>query len=323
MAEKVIIGSRGSKLALTQSNWVADELRRFHPGLVVEIVVYRTTGDEKLGASLSEIGGKGAFTRELEDALLENRCDLAVHSLKDLPTQLPQGLRVGCTPLRESTSDILVFKDRTGVVEDDADPLTFLPEGAVVGTSSLRRKAQLLHYRPDLRANEWRGNVDTRLRKLAEGEACAILLAQAGLSRLGLLDVTSRPARVAESFDALVLKAPRWLPAVGQGALGIEVREDDAELIHLLAPLHDAATWAAVSAERAFLNRLGAGCQAPVGALAVVPEGSIVKFTGRVLSPEGVEAIDRQDSGPMNDPVTLGEAVADWCLNNGARRFVE
>ncbi|MBZ0137973.1 MAG: hydroxymethylbilane synthase [Planctomycetes bacterium] len=322
MTERLIIGSRASKLALTQSNWVADELCRFHPGLEVEIVEIKTTGDVKLGASLSEIGGKGAFTKELEDALLEERCDLAVHSLKDLPTELPEGLRVGCTPTRENTDDALIYHNRIGTVDDDSDPLGFLKQGAVVGTSSLRRKAQLLHTRPDLRVVEWRGNVDTRLRKLKDGDADAIILAAAGLLRMGLIDLSTRPDRVDASFDSLALRAPAWLPAVGQGALGIEIREGDSRLLRLLAPLHDAATFAAAAAERAFLNRLGAGCVAPVGALASVPEGSTIRMTGRVLSGEGITSVQHTAKGKINEPEKLGVEVADWCLKHGADKLI-
>jgi len=322
MADKLIIGSRGSMLALTQSNWVADELRRFHPGLEVEIVQFKTTGDVNLGASLSELGGKGAFTKELEDALLLNKCDLAVHSLKDLPTVLPDGLRIGCTPPRETTEDTLVFARRLGTIDDDSDPLVFLPEGATVGTSSLRRKAMLLAMRPDLKVIEFRGNVDTRLDKLEDKKADAIVLASAGLNRLGLLDITVRPDRVASTFDALALRAPGWLPAVGQGALGVEIRANDERTRQLLAPLHDAATYAATAAERAFLNRLGAGCQAPVAALSIAPEGSSLKLKGRVLALDGTQLVETQDEGEIGNPEQLGRRVADWCLENGAAGLV-
>ncbi|MCB9932468.1 MAG: hydroxymethylbilane synthase [Planctomycetes bacterium] len=322
MADKLIIGSRGSMLALTQSNWVAEELRRFHPGLEVEIVEFKTTGDVNLGASLSELGGKGAFTKELEDALLLKKCDLAVHSLKDLPTDLPEGLRIGCTPPRETTEDTLVFAQRIGTIDDDSDPLAFLLQGATVGTSSLRRRAMLLAMRPDLKVIEFRGNVDTRLDKLEDRKADAIILASAGLARLGLLDITTRPDRVASSFDALALRPPGWLPAVGQGALAVEVRTGDERTVQLLAPLHDAATFAATAAERAFLNRLGAGCQAPVAALAAVPEGSTLKLTGRVLARDGSQVVELQDEGVISTPEELGIRVADWCLSNGAQGLV-
>ncbi|MCB9893846.1 MAG: hydroxymethylbilane synthase [Planctomycetes bacterium] len=318
MAEKIIIGSRGSKLAMTQSNWVADELRSFHPGLEIEIVEIKTTGDTRLGASLTEIGGKGAFTKELEDALLAKRCDIAVHSLKDLPTNLPDGLRVTCTPRREVTDDALIYRTPIGTIDDDLEPLKYLPEGASVGTSSIRRKALLLAARPDVKIVEIRGNVDTRLRKLEELGLDAIILAAAGLSRLGILDVSPRPDRVDSRYDSLALKAPGWLPAVGQGALAIEAREDDERVAHLLAALHDAATFAATAAERAFLHRLGAGCQAPVAALATAPEGSTLKLRGRVMSLDGKTVVGTKAVGQIDKPDELGEQVAEWCLANGA-----
>lgn len=322
MADKVVIGSRGSKLALAQSNWVADELARFHPKLEVEIVEYKTTGDTKLGASLSEVGGKGAFTKELEDALLLKRCDIAVHSLKDLPTKLPDELRIACTPARETTDDALIFRNRIGNIDDDNDPLRFLPEGASVGTSSIRRKALLLAARPDVKVVEIRGNVDTRLRKLVELGLDAIILAGAGLSRLGLIDVSTRPDRVDSQFDLLALKSPAWLPAVGQGALGIETRADDSRVVRLLAPLHDASTYAATAAERAFLNRLGAGCQAPVGALATAPEGSTLKMRGRVMSLDGKTVVEHRLTGEIGKPAELGVKIAEWCLAHGADALV-
>ena len=318
MAEKLTIGSRGSKLALTQSNWVADELRSFHPGLEIEIVEIKTTGDTKLGASLSEIGGKGAFTKELEDSLIASRCDIAVHSLKDLPTNLPKGLRVVCTPPRETTDDALIYREPIGTIDDDLEPLQYLSEGASVGTSSIRRKALLMALRPDLKVVEVRGNVDTRLRKLEELGLDALILAGAGLSRLGILDISPRPDRVDSRFDSLALKAPAWLPAVGQGALAVEARSEDARVAHLLAALHHAATFAATAAERAFLHRLGAGCQAPVAALATAPEGSTLKLWGRVMSLDGTTVVERKAVGRIDEPDELGEEVADWCLANGA-----
>lgn len=322
MTDRVIIGSRGSQLALTQSNWVADELRCFHPGLDVQIVEFKTTGDTNLGASLSELGGKGAFTKELEDALLGAKCDLAVHSMKDLPTEMPEGLRIACTPTRETVEDSLIFRDRIGLVEEDQDALAFLAEGATVGTSSLRRKALLLASRPDLKVVEWRGNVDTRLEKLNAGGADAIILASAGISRLALIDFSTRPDRVDSRFDALALKPPMWLPAVGQGALAIEARSDDSRVTHLLAPLHDAATFAATAAERGFLNRLGAGCQAPVGAFAHVPEGSALKLVGRVLAKDGSVAIEHSAVGEIDEPRKLGIKVAEACLRQGADKLI-
>ncbi|MCC7507765.1 MAG: hydroxymethylbilane synthase [Planctomycetes bacterium] len=308
MADRVTIGSRGSKLAMTQSRQVAELLRQFHPGLVVEIVEIKTTGDRNLGASLSELGGKGAFTKELEDALLLRQCDIAVHSLKDLPTTLPDGLRILCTPAREDTRDVLLC--RTDSAFHGALP--FVGQAAIVGTSSLRRRALLANLRPDLHAIEFRGNVDTRLNKLRDGKADACILAAAGLKRLALLDEVEM--RVAE-FKAHWLD---WPPAPGQGALGIEGRTGDVATTRLLAPLHDAATFAATAAERAFLNELGAGCQAPVGALAVCPEGSGIRLEGVVLSRDGSARVHGNVSGDISDPQACGRVLAQRLIREGA-----
>jgi hydroxymethylbilane synthase len=303
MADVVTIGSRGSRLALTQSRWVAAALEAAHPGLRVDIVEIKTTGDRNLGASLSELGGKGAFTKELEDAMLEGKCDIAVHSLKDLPTILPEGLRILCTPAREDTADILISRE----------PLPWpLPPGTVVGSSSLRRKAQLHALEPSLKVIEFRGNVETRLRKLREGQADATLLAAAGLKRLGLLH---DGADTVDGLPCRWLEAPDWLPAVGQGALGIEGRDDDTRTEALLAPLHDAATFDATTAERAFLNALGAGCQAPVAALAV-RAGEGVELRGRVLSVSGDQCFEGASGG--TDADSLGRGLADRLKSEGA-----
>jgi hydroxymethylbilane synthase len=305
MADVITIGSRGSRLALTQSRWVAAALEAVHPGLAVNIVEIKTTGDRNLGASLSELGGKGAFTKELEDAMLEGKCDIAVHSLKDLPTILPDGLRVLCTPAREDTRDVLISREALPWPP---------PPGAVIGSSSLRRKSQLHALEPTLKVIEFRGNVETRLRKLREGEADATLLAAAGLKRLGLLHDG------ADNVDGLPcrwLEPPAWLPAVGQGALGIEGRADDRRTEELLAPLHDAATFAATSAERAFLNGLGAGCQAPVGARATV-EGDKVSLIGRVYSVDGQQVFEGEVAGPSQDAKALGQSLADTLKAKGA-----
>lgn len=307
MNNRITIGSRGSKLALTQSRQVADALRGFHAGLEVQIVEIKTTGDRNLGASLSELGGKGAFTKELEDALLERRCDIAVHSLKDLPTTLPDGLRILCTPAREDTRDVLLCR----VDSSFNGEIPFLGERAIVGTSSLRRRALLANMRPDLHAIEFRGNVDTRLNKLRDGKADACILAAAGLKRLALLDEVEM--RVAE-FRAHWLD---WPPAPGQGALGIEGRAGDVVTARLLAALHDAATFAATAAERAFLNELGAGCQAPVGALAVCPEGSSLHIQGCILSKDGKTRVHGKESGVIADPEAAGRALAKRLIREG------
>ena len=307
------IASRGSTLALTQSRWVAAQLEHFHRHLRIEIIEVKTSGDVKLGQSLQAIGGKGAFTKELEDALLDNRADVAVHSLKDLPTQLPDGLTLGCTPIREEVNDVLILREKQPANELTEDPFKLLPEGATVGSSSLRRRAQLLAKRPDLKVIEFRGNVDSRLRKLQEGKAVATLLALAGLKRLGLFDAKHH---LEDKFGVFVLPARNWLPAVSQGCLGIEIRESDLRARELLAPLHDAGTFAAVSAERAFLNALGAGCTAPVGALADVPEGSQIHLVGAAFAEDGSAVRRGEARGHISAPRELGEAVARQVLES-------
>jgi hydroxymethylbilane synthase len=317
MKNRLTIGSRASPLALTQSRWVAARLMALHPGLTVEIVEVHTTGDRNLGASLSEIGGKGAFTKELEDALLDGRCDLAVHSLKDLPTRLPDDLALLAVPSREDTRDVWIFRD----APREAAWIS-MARGAIVGTSSLRRRAQLLAARPDFKVIEFRGNVDTRLRKLRDGQADACILAAAGLRRLGLLsngEASRGPAPAGEAamvggLDAQLLDAPGWLPAVGQGALGIEGRAGDERAAVLMAPLHDAGTSACVTAERAFLRGLGAGCQAPVGALAVVQDDQ-VRLRAAVWSLDGARREECETLGPVADAETLGEAAAAGILS--------
>ena len=307
--DKLTIGSRGSKLAMTQSRWVADELRRFHPKLEVDIVEIKTSGDKNLGVSLSAFGGKGAFTKELEDAILAGRCDIAVHSLKDLPTTLHEGLGVLCTPKREDTADVLIARSREHVAK--GLPLPLLALSATVGTSSLRRRAQLASLRPDVQVVEFRGNVDTRLARLREGKADGCILAVAGVSRLGLVKVPHPGAEV-DGMPCMFLLPPAWLPAAGQGALGIEGRAGDARIAKLLAPLNDSATMVATRAERAFLQALGVGCQAPVAALATVA-GDALTLTGRVLSADGKAMVEHTSVGKAADPDVLGKTVAAKC----------
>jgi len=318
--QKITLGTRGSKLALVQANWVADALRRFHQGLRVELVTIKTTGDKNLRSPLAEIGGKGAFTKELEDAIFEGRCDIAVHSLKDLPTNLPAGLRVLCTPLRENTADVLLATGRDHKLA--GQPLPQLAEGARVGTSSLRRRALLARLRPDLKIVEFRGNVDSRLRKLKHGDVDACILATAGLSRLGLIESLHGGA-VVDGLPCQFLLPPQWLPAPGQGALGIEGKDGDAGLVQLLAPLHDAGTFAATAAERAFLRTLGAGCQSPVAALAQSSEGSTLRLVGQVYSRDGRKVIGHEAVGGIDKPEELGESVAQACLRAGAGKLVQ
>lgn len=298
--QQLRIATRGSLLALTQSRWVMGQLQRLHPGVRVELIEFKTTGDVKLGESLTAIGGKGAFTKELEDALLHNHADLAVHSLKDLPTALPDGLVLACTPPREETADVMLLADRAWAPA----PFSSLPRGATVGSSSPRRKAQLLSRRPDLNVVEFRGNVDTRLRKLAEGKADAILLAKAGLKRLGRL-----PDPATGEFGIHELKAPHWLPAVAQGCLGIEARLADTRVWEMLQDLHDEAAWAEVTAERAFLRVLGAGCSAPVGAQARCENGRI-RLQVAMYAPDGSATAGAQGEADVEEAEELGERLA-------------
>lgn len=297
------LASRGSALALTQSRMIAAALEKAHKGLRVELVEIKTSGDVKLGQSLQAIGGKGAFTKELEDALLEKRADLAVHSLKDLPTTLPDGLTLGCTPEREDVADVLLLREHQPLNELTEDPFKLLRPGATLGSSSLRRRAQALMHRGDLKIIEFRGNVDTRLRKLEEGKADACLLALAGLKRLGLMESLDK------RFGVFILPPENWLPAVSQGCLGIECRADDARTLELLKPLHDEATFACVTAERAFLHALGAGCTAPVGAHAVVAKGEVT-LKGAIFAEDGSGAKRGQATGPSRDAAKVGENAA-------------
>jgi hydroxymethylbilane synthase len=269
---------------------------------VVELVEIRTTGDAKLDQSLQAIGGKGVFTKELEDAILDGRCDTAVHALKDLPTTLPRGLARACTPVREDPADIMILKG--GAI---TDPWRDLPRGAPVGSSSPRRRALLLAKRPDLRIVEFRGNVDTRLRKLSDGKAEAIVLARAGLSRLGLL--YSLPY----GLHSFALAAPDWMPAVGQGCIGIEARANDTVTRGLLAPLHDNTAWIETTAERAFLRALGAGCSAPVGALARCGADKLEMWAA-TLAPDQAGDVRVHAIGSLAQPATLGESLAQQCL---------
>ena len=300
---EIIIGSRGSKLALWQSEWVKARLEALDPGVKVRIEVFKTQGDLRLDVPLSTIGGQGAFTKELEVALLDRRVDVAVHSLKDLPTVTPEGLSITATPEREDPRDALVL--RAGA-ETKATSLKGLAEGAVVGTSSLRRIAQLKHLRPDVRIKDLRGNVDTRLRKLDEGEYDALILASAGLRRLGF----------GERISAAI-EQEEMLSAVGQGSLGVETRADDAETNALVSRLDDPRTRAAVLAERALLRHLGGGCQVPIAAHAQV-EGGRLKLDGLVATLDGTQVLRESLDGDAADAARVGEELAARLLERGA-----
>ena len=292
------IGSRGSQLALWQAHWVKGQLESL--GEQVRIEIIHTTGDKITDVALSKVGTKGLFTKEIEEALLDGRIDLAVHSLKDMPTDLPAGLTLAAIPQREDPRDALVGKK-----------LADLPDRCQVGTSSLRRAAQLRATRPDLRIENIRGNVDTRLRKLDEGLYDAIVLASAGLRRLGLKD------RITEMLDPRVM-----CPAVGQGALAIETRSDAGRAQEICARLEHLETRTAVTAERAVLASLGGGCQVPIGAYAVIRDHR-VSLEAVVVSPDGATVIRKQTSGPVDQAAQLGRDLGDALLAEGGRQILE
>jgi len=296
------IATRQSPLALWQAEHVKTLLQNLHAGLRVELVPMTTTGDQWLDRSLAGIGGKGLFVKELEQALLEGRADLAVHSMKDVPAQLPEGLRLSAFLAGEDPRDAFVAK----LYAD----LEALPQGAHVGTASLRRQAQLRHLRPDLRISELRGNVGTRLRKLDAGEFDAILLAHAGLARLGL------DARIRHSFDP-----ERFVPAIAQGVIGIECRSDDAATQALLAPLHDALSAARLAAERALNARLGGACTVPVAGHAFV-NGAQLRLLALVAAPDGSRLVRDEISGATAQAEQLGEQLAQRLLAAGAREIL-
>jgi hydroxymethylbilane synthase len=296
------LGTRVSALARWQANWVAQELTA--RGFQVTLVPITTRGDATPGPAIANLGSPGAFTKELQRALLDNQIDLAVHSLKDLPTDTVRGLVLSAVPARESPADVLL--SRSG------QPLAQLPGGALVGTGSLRRRAQLLHVRPDLEMRDIRGNVDTRLQKLADGQYDALVLAQAGLKRLGL------EARITQVLDCDVL-----LPAVGQGALGIETRGDDAVTRAAVAQLDDWPTHQAVLAERALLARLCGGCLAPVGAWARPQDDGLLRLDGVVLSADGRKRLAATDSSAVDDAIRLGVTVADRLIAQGAATLID
>jgi len=297
-SNKLRLGTRASALARWQAEWVAARLTE--RGVEVELVPIVTQGDVKTGP-LGQIGGQGLFTKELQRALLDDRIDLAVHSLKDLPTDPVEGLAVAAVPERESTADVLVSLQATSIAA--------LPPAARIGTGSLRRKAQLLHQRSDLVVEDIRGNVETRLRKLDEGQYDAIILAEAGLKRLGFAE------RI-----AAIIPPQQMLPAVGQGALGIEARADDERVRALLAPLDHAPSHQAILAERTMLSCLRAGCLAPVGAWGYFDEDLLI-LEAVVLSADGSQRISTVDSD-TEDFIALGQRVAEQLIFQGAAKLI-
>ncbi len=297
------LGTRGSPLALWQANHVAERLRPVVEPRPVELVLIETHGDRVQDRPLAALGEFGVFTKAIQQALRDKRVDVAVHSLKDLPTIPEPGLKLAAVPPRGPTGDAFVSHKHRRFAD--------LPEGAVIGTSSLRRRAQLLNERPNLKLIDLRGNVETRLRKLLSQELDGIVLAEAGLERLGLAK------HIVEILD------PRWmLPAVGQGAIGLECREDDADTIHLVEALTDPATWGAVLAERAMLYALGGGCLVPIGAYSQIAHG-VLSLRGTVLSPDGKRRIVDTHRGPMDKPLGIGNELAANLLSAGARELLE
>jgi hydroxymethylbilane synthase len=295
---KLVIASRESALAMWQAEHIRDRLRALYPQTEVSILGMTTQGDQILNVTLSKIGGKGLFVKELETALEEGRADIAVHSLKDVPMVLPQGFMLACIGEREDPRDAFVSNNHAN--------LQALPAGSVVGTSSLRRESQLRARFPHLKVEPLRGNVQTRLRKLDEGQYAAIILAAAGLKRLGL---GNRIRNIIESSDSL--------PAVGQGALGIECRADRADLVKVLAPLHHVDTAACVFAERAMSRRLSGSCQVPLGGFAEV-SGDKLRMRGFVATPDGKRMLRAERTGSASDPELLGNEVAQDLLAQGA-----
>tara|TARA_B110000196_G_scaffold317317_1_gene330265 strand:- start:678 stop:1592 length:915 start_codon:yes stop_codon:yes gene_type:complete len=298
---KLVIGSRGSKLALTQTYWVRDRLQAHNDSLEIEVLKIRTTGDQATG-SLRSFGGAGVFTKELERALLEGQIDLAIHSLKDLPTQMHPELTLVATPEREDVRDALIGPDLSSLAD--------LPNGARLGTGSLRRRAQLKALRPDLEILDIRGNLDTRIDKAMRGECDAVVLAVAGLNRLGW-----------QQRIGVHLSLDQVLPAPGQGALGLQMRADN-PLKSYVGALNHAPTQAAVQAERQLLQTLRAGCHAPVGAWARLEEDQLT-LDGLVGHPDGTEMLRARHSAPLTDAQPLGEAVAAALREQGADALLQ
>ena len=300
---KLVIATRGSQLALWQAHHVRDCLLGLEPGLEIELKIIKTRGDKILDVPLAQVGGKGLFVKEIEEALLDGTADLAVHSIKDVPMVLPDSLVLGCVPKREVYTDCLCSEKYTSLDE--------LPRGARVGTSSLRRQSQLLAMRPDLEVLNLRGNVDTRLRKLREGQFDAILLASAGLVRLGLKATHMTP-----------LDPASFVPAVGQGALGIECRSADERVLGLVKKLEDYETRVCVEAERGFLTGLDGGCQVPIGAHAVL-SGETVSLDGLVAEVDGSRIFRDQLSGPASEARDIGLKLAETLKAAGAGEILE
>ena len=303
MKKSIVIGTRGSKLALWQAEHIASRIRERFPAIEVTLKKIVTTGDKILDVPLAKIGGKGLFTKELENAMLSGEIDLAVHSLKDMPTELPEGLMLAAITTRADASDAFVSLRYNSLDE--------LPQGAKVGTSSLRRRAQILKYRPDLQTVDLRGNLDTRIKKLENKEMDAIILATAGLKRLGL-----------EQYITQILPAAICLPAVGQGALAIETRQADAEVLSVLEFLNDNDTIAAVTAERAYLREVQGGCQVPVGVHGEV-NGDQLLLEATILKIDGTREVREQICGSCSEAEALGIKLAQQMLAAGGKEILD
>lgn len=302
MRKTIRIGTRRSALALWQANWVKDQLEQRWPGLTVELMPVQTAGDKIQNIALSRIGGKGLFVKEIEEALLAGRVDLAVHSVKDVPADLLDGLTLSVIPQREDHRDVLITRN--------GETLDELPDGTRLGTSSLRRQALILHLRPGLRIEMLRGNVDTRLRKQSEGVVDATILAAAGLTRLGIMPKHSH-----------VLDDQIFLPAIGQGALGIETRGEP-EVEELLQPLHHVETAVAVIAERAFLRWTGGSCRTPLAAKGTVHNTSVT-LSALIASPDGQRVIRGREAGASETAEQIGKRLAERLLAQGGQEILE
>ncbi len=299
MRDKIVIGTRKSVLALWQAEYVAERLQKAYPHLVVELLPVSTRGDEILNMPLAEIGGKGLFIQELEELIREGKADMAVHSLKDLPAELPEDFVLAAVTDREDSRDAFVSL-RYKTLEE-------LPAGATVGTSSLRRQSQILHRRPDLHIKSLRGNVQTRLRKLDEGQYDAVILAAAGLIRLGLGDRIGSYLSVQDS-----------IPAAGQGVMAVEVRKSDEELQEMLSFIHNSHVASCIAAERVFLGRVGGDCKIPAGAFAEI-EGERIHINAFISSEDGQRFYQRTVSGPACEAISVGTAAAEQLLDDGGR----
>ncbi|BDG36982.1 hydroxymethylbilane synthase [Saccharococcus caldoxylosilyticus] len=300
---KIIVGSRRSKLALTQTNLVIEQLKRLGAPFEFEVKEIVTRGDKIVNVTLSKVGGKGLFVKEIEQAMLDREIDMAVHSMKDMPALLPKGLVIGCVPLREDHRDVLISKQKKTFAD--------LPSGAIIGTSSLRRSAQILAKRPDVNIKWIRGNIDTRLAKLESEAYDAIILAAAGLVRMGW----------ASDVITEYLSTDVCLPAVGQGALAVECRENDDELREWLQKLNDVNTERAVRAERAFLQQMEGGCQVPIAGYAYIDERNDIVLTALVASPDGKEIYKEMVSG--TNPEEVGIQAAALLSEQGAKALIE